>query len=55
VGAGLTGPNDPFQDLRQMMLMCTNEFGSINNTGDPAAPQVVYSRAQSPSFFETPY
>ncbi|MBL8860411.1 MAG: hypothetical protein JNK02_00220 [Planctomycetes bacterium] len=55
VGAGLTGPNDPYQDLRHMMIMCTNEFGSINNTGDPSSPQVVYSRTQSPAFFESPY
>lgn len=55
VGAGLTGPNDPYQDLRMMMQMCTNEFGTINNTGDPSAPQVVYTRSTGPGFFESPY
>ncbi|MCY2960808.1 MAG: hypothetical protein NTY35_11630 [Planctomycetota bacterium] len=54
-GAGLTGPNDPYQDLRHMMQMCTNEFGSINNTGDPSAPQVVYTRSNEPGLFASPY
>jgi hypothetical protein len=48
VGAGLTGPNDPYQALRAMMFMCINEFGSINNTGDLSTPQVVYTRAHTP-------
>ncbi len=55
VGAGLTGPNDPFQDLRMRMQMCTNEFGSINNTGSPSAPQIVYSRSNEPESFASPY
>lgn len=54
-GAGLTGPFDPFQDLRQRMIMCTNEFRTINQTADPAAPQVVYARRNGPLFYETPY
>lgn len=54
-GAGLTGPNDPFQDLRQRMIMCTNEFGTINLTGDAGAPQVVYRQRPSPLAFEIPY
>jgi hypothetical protein len=54
-GAGLTGPNDPFQDLRAMMLMCINEFGSINNTGDPSSPQIVRGRSSAPNSFVTPY
>lgn len=55
VGAGLTGPNDPFQDLRMRMQMCTNEFGSINNTGAPAAPQIVYGRSMEAGHFASPY
>ncbi len=55
VGAGLTGPNDPFQDLRMRMQMCTNEFGSINNTGSPSAPQIVYSRSMEAGSFASPY
>jgi hypothetical protein len=47
-GAGLTGPDDPYQELRAQMLMCINEFSSINDTGDLAAPQVVYRRAMQP-------
>lgn len=54
-GAGLTGPNDAYQDLRQRMFMCVNEFGTINITGDPSATQVVYARRMGPLFFETPY
>ena len=55
VGAGLTGPDDPYQDLRMHMIMCTNEFGTINNTGDPSSPQIVYQRSPSPGFFQVPY
>ncbi len=55
VGAGLTGPNDPYQDLRMRMQMCTNEFGSINNTGDPSAPQVVFTRSQEAGMIFAPY
>lgn len=55
VGAGLTGPNDPYQHLRMMMQMCTNEFGSINNTGDPSAPQVVYARSNEAGMIFAPY
>jgi hypothetical protein len=54
-GAGLTGPYDPFQELRQQMLMCVNEFGNINNTGDLTSPQVVYGRSFEPVDFPTPY
>lgn len=54
-GAGLTGPNDPYQDLRHMMQMCTNEFGSINNTGDPSSPQVVFSRSSESGKIHAPY
>jgi hypothetical protein len=54
-GAGLTGPGDPYQDLRNRMLACLNEFATINNTGDPAAPQIVYSRQSSPGLFFSPY
>jgi hypothetical protein len=54
-GAGLTGPDDPFQDLRHMMQMCTNEFGRINETGEPLAPQVVYRAAETPPRITTPY
>ncbi|MBL8859007.1 MAG: hypothetical protein JNL28_10910 [Planctomycetes bacterium] len=54
-GAGLTGPNDPFQALRAMMIGCTNEFGRINETGDPSAPQVVYRATEFPSRVQTPY
>jgi len=55
VGAGLTGPNDPYQDLRNRMIGCTNEFGSINNTGEPTAPQVVYTRSNEPGTIASPY
>lgn len=54
-GAGLTGPNDPFQDLRTRMLNCTNEFLSINETGDLTAAQVVYRRSHVPLLFDAPY
>lgn len=54
-GAGLTGPNDPFQDLRHRMQMCTNEFRTINNTADPNAPQIVYRQAGQPTFYFSPY
>jgi hypothetical protein len=54
-GAGLTGPNDPYQDLRARMLACINEFGTINNTGDPSSPQVVFTRGEGPGAFMTPY
>jgi hypothetical protein len=55
VGAGLTGPNDPNQDLRHMMQMCTNEFGRINETGDPGAAQVVYQLREVPTRVVSPY
>ncbi len=55
VGAGLTGPDDPYQDLRDMMLMCLNEFRSINNTGDPSAPQVVFTLESLPGSTGAPY
>lgn len=54
-GAGLTGPNDPYQDLRMRMIMCTNEFGSINETSDPSAPQVVFRRSTEPGLVIVPY
>ncbi len=54
-GAGLTGPNDPYQDLRMRMLGCINEFGTINNTGDPSSPQVVFTRGNEPMSFASPY
>jgi len=54
-GAGLTGPHDPYQDLRDRMLGCVNEFGSINNTGDPNAHQTVWGTTDSPGEFITPY
>lgn len=54
-GAGLTGPNDPNQALREMMLMCTNEFGSINETGDLTSAQVVYGSKATPVDFGSPY
>jgi len=54
-GAGLTGPNDPYQDLRMRMIACTNEFGTINNTGDPSSPQVVFTRANTPEATAAPY
>lgn len=53
--AGLTGPQDPAQALRAAMLACINEFGGINNTGDPTAPQVVYGPRDTPGDFESPY
>lgn len=55
VGAGLTGPNDPYQDLRMRMIACTNEFGTINNTGDPSSPQVVFTRSNVPEATAAPY
>jgi hypothetical protein len=55
VGAGLTGPNDPYQALRASMIACTNEFSSLNNTGDLSAPQVVYTRSVSFASFSVPY
>jgi hypothetical protein len=56
-GAGLTGPQDPaqYQHLRDMMLMCLNEFGTINNTGDLSEPQVVYGKTELPKTFLSPY
>jgi hypothetical protein len=54
-GAGLTGPHDPNQALRDMMLGCINEFGSINNSGDPNSPQVVFAPDSSPRTFSSPY
>jgi len=54
-GAGQTGPNDPFQDLRHRMQMCTNEFGRINETGDPSAVQVVYSEKLTRRSVPSPY
>ena len=47
-GAGLTGPNDPYQDLRDRMLGCLNEFDTINNTGNASNPQVVYLSSSGP-------
>jgi len=55
VGAGLTGPDDPYQDLRARMLGCINEFRSINDTGDPSAPQVVFTRESMPGSTGAPY
>lgn len=54
-GAGLTGPQDPYQTLRDMMLGCINEFSSINNTGDPFAAQVVFGPDVIPGAFSSPY
>lgn len=54
-GAGLTGPNDPFQDLRDLMLACVNEFTTINNTGDLNQPQVVYTVSPTPATFGSAY
>lgn len=54
-GAGMTGPQDPEQGLRAMMLNCINEFGSINNSGDPNSAQTVYGSSESPRAFNTPY
>lgn len=54
-GAGLTGPHDPYQALRDLMLGCINEFGSINNTGDPNSSQVVFGPDSSPRGFNSPY
>ncbi len=54
-GAGLTGPHDPNQALREMMLGCINEFSSINNTGDPNSPQVVFAPDSTPRSFSSPY
>ncbi|HLQ37933.1 MAG TPA: hypothetical protein VK348_09035, partial [Planctomycetota bacterium] len=53
--AGLTGPNDPYQELRNMMLMCTNEFGTINNSGDLGETQTVYGSSSGPKPFFSPY
>ena len=46
--APLTGPNDPCQDLRAMMLGCLNEFDTINNTGSLNTPQIVYAPSATP-------
>jgi len=54
-GAGMTGPNDPEQQLREMMLGCINEFGTINNSGDPSSPQTVYGPQEDPGEFVSPY
>jgi hypothetical protein len=54
-GAGMTGPNDPEQKLRAMMLGCINEFGTINNSGDPASPQPVFAPRPTAAGFVTPY
>jgi hypothetical protein len=54
-GAGMTGPHDPEQALRTMMLGCINEFGSINNSGDPAAAQPVFAPRPTAAGFVTPY
>ena len=54
-GAGLTGPNDSNQALRDAMLGCINEFRSINNTGDASAPQVVFGPDAVPRTFVSPY
>jgi hypothetical protein len=55
VGAGLTGPDDPYQALRALMIACTNEFSSLNNTGDLSAPQVVYTHSTMSASFTVPY
>jgi len=54
-GAGMTGPNDPEQTLRAQMLGCINEFGTINNSGDPSATQTVYGSTDEPQPFSSPY
>jgi len=54
-GAGMTGPNDPEQKLRDMILGCINEFGTINNSGDPASPQTVFAPSREPGAFVSPY
>ena len=54
-GAGMTGPLDPEQELRQLMLGCINEFGTINNSGDPAAPQTVFAPSRTAVLFSSPY
>jgi hypothetical protein len=53
--AGLTGPNDPYQALRNAMLACSNEFENINDTGDPEEEQVVFAISSTPEEFESPY
>jgi hypothetical protein len=53
--AGLTGPHDPAQALRAQMLGCLNEFESINDTGEPTNPQVVFGPSTSPLPFSSPY
>jgi len=63
--AGMTGPQDPpFPappwvpggiTLRQAMLNCTNEFGSINETGNTENPQVVNEVSDGPATFMSPY
>ena len=68
--AGLTGPRDPGQALRQQMLVhlktggsgntdggviTPDEFGSINGTGDLSEPQVVYGTSSTPKGFRSPY
>jgi len=55
VGAGLTGPDDPYQDLRMQMLMCLNEFTSINESGDLSSAQVVYRPREAPKPVRDPY
>lgn len=54
-GAGQTRPGDPYQALRALMIGCTNEFGRINETGDPSSPQVVYRTSEIPPRIATPY
>jgi hypothetical protein len=51
----MTGPHDPEQALREAMLHCLNEFGTINNSGDPAAAQVVYGPSDVTPPFSSPY
>jgi hypothetical protein len=53
--AGLTGPDDPYQDLRAAMLNCVNEFAAINECGDLTNPQPVNRPSQTPGIFESPY
>jgi hypothetical protein len=54
--AGLTGPHDEAgAALREHMLECINEFGGVNNTGDPTAPQVVFGKSSLPLAFSSPY
>lgn len=53
--AGLTGPQDPAQALREQMLACINEFGGINSTGDLGDAQIVYGPSSQPKSFSSPY